>query len=83
MIKLFLVEDEVVMREGIKRRIDWASENIDFVGEAADGELALPMNLESRPDIVITDIKMPFIDGLTLSEHMTTSAMRERPSSSG
>ena len=70
MIKLFLVEDEVVMREGIKRRIDWASENIDFVGEAADGELALPMILESRPDIVITDIKMPFMDGLTLSEHI-------------
>jgi two-component system response regulator YesN len=68
LIKLFLVEDEVVMREGIKRRIDWASENIDFVGEAADGELALPMILESRPDIVITDIKMPFMDGLTLSE---------------
>ena len=70
MIKLFLVEDEVVMREGIKRRIDWASENIDFVGEASDGELALPMILETRPDIVITDIKMPFMDGLSLSEHI-------------
>ena len=70
MIKLFLVEDEVVMREGIKKRIDWAAENIDFVGEASDGELALPKILELKPDIVITDIKMPFMDGLKLSEHI-------------
>ncbi len=68
MIKVFLVEDEIVMREGIKRRIDWEAEGIDFVGEAADGELAYPLILEKKPDIVITDIKMPFMDGLKLSE---------------
>ncbi|MCR4658140.1 MAG: response regulator [Lachnospiraceae bacterium] len=68
MVKLFLVEDEIVMREGIKRRIDWESEGIEFVGEASDGELAYPLILEKRPDIVITDIKMPFMDGLKLSE---------------
>ncbi|MCR5790632.1 MAG: response regulator [Lachnospiraceae bacterium] len=68
MIRLFLVEDEIVMREGIKRRIDWEKEGISFVGEASDGELAYPMILETRPDIVITDIKMPFMDGLKLSE---------------
>ncbi len=68
MVKLFLVEDEIVMREGIRRRIDWESEGIEFVGEASDGELAYPLILEKRPDIVITDIKMPFMDGLQLSE---------------
>lgn len=68
MIKLFLVEDEIVMREGIKKHIPWDAEDIDFVGEAGDGELALPMILEKRPDILITDIKMPFMDGLQLSE---------------
>ncbi|HAG68368.1 MAG TPA: AraC family transcriptional regulator [Lachnospiraceae bacterium] len=70
MIKLFLVEDEAVMREGIKRRIDWSAEGIEFAGDARDGELALPMILEKKPDIVITDIKMPFMDGLKLSEHI-------------
>ncbi|MCR4797891.1 MAG: response regulator [Lachnospiraceae bacterium] len=68
MIKLFLVEDEIAMREGIKKHIDWESEDIEFVGEASDGELAFPMILEKKPDILLTDIKMPFVDGLELSE---------------
>ena len=68
MVSLFLVEDEIVMRDGIKCQIDWEKEGIEFVGEASDGELALPMILESRPDILLTDIKMPFMDGLQLSE---------------
>ena len=68
MIKLFLVEDEIVMRDGIKKHIDWENEGIDFVGEASDGELAYPMILDLKPDILITDIKMPFMDGLELSE---------------
>ncbi|MBQ8306299.1 MAG: response regulator [Blautia sp.] len=67
MIKLFLAEDEIAMRDGIKRHIHWAEEGIDFCGEAGDGELAWPMILEQKPDIVITDIKMPFMDGLQLS----------------
>ena len=45
----------------------------DFVGEASDGELALPMILEKKPDILITDIKMPFMDGLELSEQVKKS----------
>ena len=68
MVKLFLCEDEIVMRDGIKNHIDWEKEGIEFVGEASDGELAYPMILEKKPDILITDIKMPFMDGLELSE---------------
>lgn len=67
MVKLFLVEDEIVMRDGIKKRINWEKEGIAFVGEASDGELALPMIRETKPDILLTDIKMPFMDGLELS----------------
>ena len=67
MVKLFLAEDEIAMREGIKRHIHWAEEGIEFCGEAGDGELAWPLIREKRPDIVITDIKMPFMDGLQLS----------------
>ncbi|MBO4375473.1 MAG: response regulator [Lachnospiraceae bacterium] len=66
-IKVFLVEDEYVVREGIKNKIDWESNGYEFVGEAGDGELAFPMIEKHRPDIVITDIKMPFMDGLELS----------------
>lgn len=67
MLKVFLVEDEFVVREGIKNNIDWASRGYEFCGEASDGELAFPMIQKLKPDIVITDIRMPFMDGLVLS----------------
>ena len=68
MLKVFLVEDEFVVREGIKKNIDWKSHGYDFCGEASDGELAFPMIQKAKPDIVITDIRMPFMDGLELSK---------------
>ena len=67
MLKVFLVEDEFVVREGIKKNIDWVAHGYDFCGEASDGELAFPMIQKLKPDIVITDIKMPFMDGIELS----------------
>lgn len=67
MYKVFLVEDEFVIREGIKKKIDWEGNGYEFCGEASDGELAFPMIQKLHPDIVITDIKMPFMDGLELS----------------
>lgn len=67
MLKVFLVEDEFVVREGIKKNVDWKSHGYEFCGEASDGELAFPMIQKLKPDIVITDIKMPFMDGLELS----------------
>ena len=67
MLKVFLVEDEFVVREGIKNNVDWKSHGYDFCGEASDGELAFPMIQRLKPDIVITDIRMPFMDGLALS----------------
>lgn len=67
MLKVFLVEDEFVVREGIKNNVDWISHGYEFCGEASDGELAFPMIQKLKPDIVITDIRMPFMDGLKLS----------------
>ena len=67
MIKVFLVEDEVVIRNGIKKGINWEQEGFIFTGEASDGEVAYPLIKKARPDILITDIKMPFMNGLELS----------------
>ena len=67
MLKIFLAEDEVVVRETIKRMIPWEELGFELVGEAADGEIALPLLLRQQPDLLITDIKMPFMDGLTLA----------------
>ena len=66
-IKVFLVEDEMIIRNGVKKGIKWEEEGYDFVGEASDGELAYPLILKETPDILITDIRMPFMDGLELS----------------
>lgn len=67
MYKIFLVEDEIVMREAIRDNIKWEQHGFAFCGEAPDGEIALPLIEECRPDILVTDIRMPFMDGLALS----------------
>lgn len=68
MLKVFLVEDEFIIRNAIKKTINWQDEGFELVGEAGDGEQAYPMILTSKPDILITDIRMPFMDGLELSK---------------
>ncbi len=65
-MKVFLVDDEIVIREGIRESFPWDETPYTLVGEAPDGEMALPMIRDTNPDIVITDIKMPFMDGLEL-----------------
>ncbi|MCX7709037.1 MAG: response regulator [Clostridia bacterium] len=67
MYKVFLVDDEIAIREGIRDNVRWENTNFIFSGEAPDGEIALPLIQEMKPDILITDIKMPFMDGLQLS----------------
>ena len=68
MLKVFLVEDESVIREGFRDKFPWEQYGFQLVGEAGDGEMALPMIRKLKPDLLITDIKMPFMDGLSLSE---------------
>lgn len=68
MKKIFLVDDEKVIREAIGHSIDWTKEGFEYCGDAPDGEMALPLIEKTKPDIVITDIKMPFMDGLQLSK---------------
>ena len=68
MYTVFAVDDEPIVLEGIRSKIDWEGSGFTFIGEATDGEIALSMIHELKPDILITDIKMPFMDGLQLSE---------------
>lgn len=80
MLKVFLAEDEFIIREGIKNNIDWQAHGYEFCGEASDGELAFPLIQKTRPDILITDIKMPFVDGLALSRLVKKSFRKQRSS---
>lgn len=78
MLRVFLVEDESVIREGLRDKIPWEQYGFQFVGDAADGEMALPLIRRLKPDVLITDIKMPFMDGLSLSEIVKEEFPRTR-----
>jgi len=70
MATLVLVEDEQIIRTGIATGVDWAVLGIGPVTEAEDGEQALALIERTHPDIIITDIRIPFIDGLELIERV-------------
>ena len=68
MIKFLIVDDEEIIRRGISNKVNKLIQDAEVVGEAADGEEALLKAEELRPDVIITDIKMPKLDGLLFIE---------------
>ncbi|MBC8078783.1 MAG: response regulator [Gorillibacterium sp.] len=67
MYKLILIDDEENVREGVRREIDWLALGFEVIGVAENGKEATEMIERHVPDVVVTDIKMPFMDGLELS----------------
>ena len=65
--KVLLVDDEVEVRDAIARKLDWNALGFQVVGQAANGEEGLELSEQLKPDVIMTDIKMPFMDGLTFS----------------
>jgi two-component system response regulator YesN len=72
MLKLLIVDDEPDTREGLRYYFDWEKYDIEVIGEADDGSTAIPMILEKKPDIILSDIKMPDIDGIQMAKHIRT-----------
>ena len=68
-IRLLICDDEPLIREGLAS-LDWQDFNIDMVGKAKNGEEAFELAKELRPDIIISDIRMPKKDGIWLSEQV-------------
>lgn len=68
MMRVFIADDEEIIRDGIRNCIEKEQGRFLFAGEAPDGEMALPMLMEMKPDVLITDIRMPFMDGLELAK---------------
>lgn len=66
MLGVLIVDDELLMRIGLKSIIQWEEEGFTILGEAANGREALELAGTHRPDLIITDIKMPVMDGLEL-----------------
>ena len=63
-LRVLLVDDEIMIREGFKRLFDWEAHDCEVVGEAGDGMEALTKIDALRPDIVIMDINIPIMNGL-------------------
>ncbi|MEO3946954.1 response regulator transcription factor [Gorillibacterium sp. CAU 1737] len=66
MYRAILVDDEGFTRKGLMKLIDWEASGFQVVGEADNGEDALELIEQLRPDVVVTDIRMPELDGLEL-----------------
>lgn len=66
MLKVLIVEDEDIIRKGLIYTFDWLSMGCTVVGDAGNGTEGLQMIEELRPDLVITDIKMPFMSGIEM-----------------
>lgn len=68
--KVIIADDEEELRNGIIRKIDWFGNGFEVVGSAENGQEAYELCEKYRPDLVITDIKMPFMTGLELGEKL-------------
>ena len=70
MYKLLVVDDEIIVREWIRDNINWHENGFIFSGDYEDGTQALESIEIIQPDVVLTDICMPFLDGLELASYV-------------
>lgn len=68
MLKVVIIDDEPLVLEGLRTMVDWSSHGYKIVGEAINGEEGFDLIAQSNPDLVITDMRMPVMDGLSLIE---------------
>ncbi|BFT73536.1 response regulator [Paenibacillus sp. P36] len=70
MYKLLIVEDEPLIRTGIKHYFNWQDLEVSHIVEADNGKTGLTMALQEKPHLIITDIRMPEMDGLEMIEQL-------------
>ncbi len=68
--KLLIVDDEPSIRFGLRDYFEWSSYGIEVIGTAEDGSIAHQMIMELHPDIILTDVQMPRMDGITLTQEL-------------
>lgn len=78
MYKVIIAEDEMFVRLGIKMSVDWEAMGMEVVADVSNGKLALEAYETLKPDIVITDIKMPVMDGMELIRRIREISMETR-----
>lgn len=66
--KVLIIDDEFIMRQGMKHMLEWEKEGFQIVGEATNGQEGLDLIEKLEPDIVLADIVMPVLDGIEFSQ---------------
>ena len=64
--KMIIIDDEAIIRESLRQFIDWESIDVEICDIASSGMTAMASILSQKPDIILTDIRMPGLDGLEL-----------------
>ena len=77
-MRVVIVEDEIRIREGIIKLLSKTNDEFCLVGEAENGKDGLQLLCELKPDIVITDIKMPLMDGLQMLDKMQEAGLNTK-----
>jgi two-component system response regulator YesN len=76
MLKLMIVDDELLMRIGLRSMLEWETYCFQIVGEASNGREAVELAMRVPPDLVISDIKMPVMDGLEMIRELSARIPR-------
>lgn len=75
MLNMLIVDDEYLVRMGVRNTIDWENYGIEIIDEAEDGAMGLELALKYNPDIILTDIRMPYMDGLEFMSKIRESGI--------
>ncbi|HBE77305.1 MAG TPA: DNA-binding response regulator [Firmicutes bacterium] len=78
MLTILVVDDEYLVRKGIRETIAWENYGFTIIGEAGNGKEALQLAITHHPDIIITDIRMPFMDGLEFMAKLKEAGLDSR-----
>ena len=78
MIRVLVVDDEPLVRRGVAQGVNWAALSCEVVGEAANGEEGLDMARRLSPDLIITDIRMPRMDGIGMMNALRREGCKAR-----
>lgn len=78
MIRIVIADDEKIIREGLKHLLNWGEINAEIIGAASDGKEAFELCMNLKPELLITDIRMPEMDGLELIRRLREEGLPVR-----
>lgn len=78
MLRMIIADDEFIVRDGLRHVINWSNFGIEIIAEAKNGQEAYDLCISMNPDILLTDIRMPFMDGLEVASKLKENGCESR-----